>query len=646
MACKDLPPTIDIGGEIIYLEGTTANMNLAFKGREYFQKTFKPTGEDECILRRYMYHTLGPRQELDFKSTSDKDRLIEILEARKKQLWDSIQTPSNTVIKNNLTRFYRGITTFLNEIKGITPPPDREPYEQCSNEKAVLDEIKEEEDRIAEMLLQVTWYLMNPDGIPKDIQCDWAKMVQKLKGHTTFADVKQALALPNSKKKALNYFKRVDLKTFGAEKNHKKAIKAAKSMMAVEPSEDVMKNRLTQIMTLLSLKNYVKGPLNNPSEQNIAAIADTLPSKLVDIGLPLQQAFLPMKSFLKSMYDPVYTLLKARTPTKSESLMAILLILLHICNTIPKSETMYGVYRINGVPEEGLKWVKDQLVNPNPATATADDHAKKMYYLSKLSLPILTKQDGELQTIGASINTTPYFQFGIIGTNLKVKPSDTLTDKDINRLFPENTLFLFVTKSEGFASFTSTHTNIPATFYSIDYTQVDPKASTTVTPIVSPFTNTPKVKMDELKVDQFITIDPNLACNHSNLVLSIFFLLDSRLGGLNTPFWTEPVPTAPAKKASTKKTSAKSAATPVETPAEPVSAKPAATESTAKTAEPPAEPVSATPAETVSAKTAAPAETESTAKTAEPVSATPAATASATPPKPAEAPVEPASNKK
>ena len=547
--CKGLPTTIDIGGEIIYLDGTSANINFAYKGREYFKKTFMPKPGDECILRKYMYHSLESKQPLDFKNPSDKRRLNEILTARKKTLWDSIQQPSNTVIKNNLVRYYRGITTFLNQISGITPPPDTAPYEQCENERGVLDEIKEREDRIAEMLLQVTWYLMNPDEVPSEIQCDWLKMVQKMKEHTTFADVKSALALPNSKSKALNYFKRIDLKEFGKEQNHKKAIEKAKTMMAVEPSEDVMKNRLKQIMTLLSLKNYVKGSLNNPSEANIAAITNTLPSKLVDIGLPLQEAFLPMKSFLKSMYDPVYTLLEGRTE-KTESLMAILLILLHICNTIPKSEKMYGVYRINNVPPEGLKWVRSQLYNPNEIPEKQDDHAKQMYHLSKLSLPIFTDTAGELQAPGSSINKTPYFQFGIMGkkgeagTNLSIADNPEQNVGEIKKFFPENTLFLFVSKSEGFVSFKSAHTGIPATFYSIDYKTVDPKATTlTVTP------DTTSIK-EGTTLDKLITIDPNLACNHSNLVLSIFYLLDARLAS------KKPDETATAPKASKTATTA------------------------------------------------------------------------------------------
>jgi hypothetical protein len=97
--CPDLPTTIDIGGEIIYLDGTSANINMAYKGREYFKNTFKPQAGDECILRKYMYHSLESKQPLDFKSTTDKKRLNDILTARKKTLWDSIQQPSNTVVK-------------------------------------------------------------------------------------------------------------------------------------------------------------------------------------------------------------------------------------------------------------------------------------------------------------------------------------------------------------------------------------------------------------------------------------------------------------------------------------------------------------------------------------------------------------------
>jgi hypothetical protein len=385
--------------------------------------------------------------------------------------------------------------------------------------------MKEKEDEMAEMLLQVTWYLMNPDGIPNELQCDWAKMVKKMREHTTFADVKNALSLPNSKSKAFNYFKRIDLKEFGKEQSHKSALETAKSTMEVEPSEDVMKNRLEQIMALLALKNYVKGSTTELTEKNIKAIADALPSKLVDMDIPLQEAFLPMKTFLKQMYDPVYALLEERIePT--ESLMAILLILLHICNTIKIDEKAYGVYRINGVPPDGLKWVRNQLWDPYVDNKDkVEQHAKRMYHLSKLSLPIFINSDASLATIGVTIKNTPYFQFGIMGTNLDVKESlpDNLQVGDINKFFIKDTLFLFVSKIEG-STFASAYTGIPSNFYTIDYSSVKTKESTLN---VTPYTALSIKK--EITLDQLINIKHNLACNHSNLVLSIFFLLDSRL---------------------------------------------------------------------------------------------------------------------
>ena len=549
MDCPDLPTTINIGGDLIYLGDTTTSMNLAYKGRDYFKSVFKPEPGDECILRKYMYLSIGPKDPMVFTgqtAVKDKQRLKAILTARRLTLLRSINMDSNTIVKNNLTRLLRGINASLMELDGSGVKEDEEPYKECDGEKALLDKMKGNDNEVAEMLLQVTWYLMNPDGIPNELQCDWAKMVKKMKEHTTFADVKSALALPNSTKKPLNYFKRIDLKEFGKEQKHKTALEKAKSTMMVEPSEDVMKNRLKQIMTLLALKKYVKG--SEPSEENIKKIADALPSKLVDIGFPLQAAFSPMKKFLKQMYDPVYTLLEERTDKTSESLMATLLILLHICNTLPKGKDTYGVYKITGVPPDGLKWVTNQLYNPSSDAESKKKHAKLMYYLSKLTLPIFTDTStGDLQTIGTSINTTPYFQFGIMGTNLELKNPlpDSIRSADIDILFPTNTLFMFVTESRGMDSFSSINKDIPANFWSIDYRSVDPtSANLTIEAITSP----PLSK--DSKVDQFIDIKDDLACNHSNLVLSIFFLLDSRLAS------KKPDETATAPKASKTATTA------------------------------------------------------------------------------------------
>ena len=80
------------------------------------------------------------------------------------------------------------------------------------------------------MILEISWYLLHPDNIPKEIQCDWAKLIKKLdtlRIGDLVIDTKQN---EDNVYSPSNYFKRINLDSVVKSKTLKTALDQAREM--------------------------------------------------------------------------------------------------------------------------------------------------------------------------------------------------------------------------------------------------------------------------------------------------------------------------------------------------------------------------------------------------------------------------------
>jgi len=542
--CDKLPTTISVGGQLFYFGD--ARINLGYENQTEFRRIFGTDKRTECLLRQYLFYDLKKKNNVHFKSQSDKKDVVKILEKRKQQLKQSIEVSGNLTKNNNLTRYYNGIQTLIGEITHTVADPNREPYEECLNQKRLLDEIKADEEKAFRMLLELSWYLLHPDAVPSDIQCKWAEVVDKL-NELQLGDAMKQIKLPNKfqKSKALNYFSKIDMGAFMKEPSHDGAIKAASTMLSTEKNTDAMKNRLEQIITLLSLKKYLKSP-NLPTETNLNTMGKQLIANPLRGGskggaitqdADLLSSMKPLYDYFKVIYDPIYSDVETRLKKRNESVPILphLLTLLHLCNCInPTIENKgFGIYHIKGAPKELIDFIREQLVNPKTTEEEKKAYSKQVYYLSKLRLPLLLDPSGRLPALITKIKVIPYLQFCISGVNLilpetmdkmkKVKTEETFAE--LNSLFPDNELFLLVTDSHDALPFENIYTKIPLNVYDVEYQAIDVKIDN----VPSVPVKVKSITDNTILLGDLVDFKPNIAYHHGLLMLSILFLLRNRM---------------------------------------------------------------------------------------------------------------------
>ena len=517
--CSEFPLTIDVGGELYYL-GSEKPAELAYKSRADFLKSFGTDPAVECLLRKYLYFSLKPRSQLRV-DTADKAELIKILKIRASQLKAS-QEFSSSVLKNTtFKRTFLNIQKLIQDIQGIQGIHDTNNNESlfslsdilpCTKAKKHIKQIPPE--RQQELLLAMAWYLLHPELTPKNVECDWAKLVKQL-DTLNISDlvtrVKQGQANFTNSGTPYNYFKKMNSQVGGSEKkgNHTTLDEAKEMALSLrgEIAKKESENRIKSILEAMEANKFLKrnAVIEEYSSKIISGGDADVLHKIVSRGggntnddtlnTQINVSMKPLFDYFKGVYDPLYSFLEPITkydgPDMKTIMLPQLLALLYICNNIKPTESTaggamsYGIYHITNVSKEILTFVNHVLrTTETKVEGFSDDKNKRQFNQEISSLPKVRLSSIINDAISGGIfgikepETPPCIQLFSLGNNLSLLPEDEfmadggkeIVYNALTDLFNENDLYIICSKSRDFST---TPTNIPINVFEIDFSTID-----------------------------------------------------------------------------------------------------------------------------------------------------------------------------
>jgi len=502
-----LPNVIDVGG-IRYYMLPGKPIEDVYKSKDEYMRTFGRDSETERILRQYMGFSLQSKKRLKFESPEDKQLLIDILKKRAGQLKASEEF-SSSVLKNTIfQRSYLNIQKIIDNLSGtgtknviITPPES----DKCVKDTTAVKEIPQ--DVLFFILLEIAWYLLHPNKIPKEIQCKWTELIQSmdtLRLREIVEQIKTTSPSAADSAKPVNYFSKAGLNivnkpTFS---NALEMIKEYVKHIDGDEANDAMKDRLKILLNVLKIKKYLDDatPINSALGKKLSNSIITNPmrggaGKAID--KPLGKAMLPFFDYFKVVFDPIYSfldgVLRARVPNSTIKSVTIpqLVTLLHICNNLKPSETneagsyTYGVFRITNVGSDILDFFKSVLgataahLDSMTDQKEVDQFGKQLFKLPNVRLTSLIDSD----STSLVPETIPYTRFLVLDSNFTITDGDdTLEKNDRNKFFTPENLYIVCTNS---TKYESIDIGIPMNLYDINFDEVD--VTTTVLPNITPF---------------------------------------------------------------------------------------------------------------------------------------------------------------
>ena len=549
-----LPQTIDVGGDR-YFMGSQKPIELGFKSRKNYIDTFGKDQRTEYLLRKYMYYSLSDKKKTRFEEPNDKSDLIKILKKRAKSLEESKEFTSSVLKNTIIQRSYINIQQLLKDLEGAannnksaassqgatsTPP-------ECEKDKKNVKELSQ--DRLFTIMLQIAWYLLNPDKVPSEIQCSWASLVKNL-DTLRLGDIVESTNEADSSSSPFNYFKKINLAAVGKAPTIKNALEQAKDMakkIEGENANDQMKKRVERLLKILEMKKYLtrntapslnNSTLNRINKQMLMNPMTGGAAKTLD--KPLGIAMSPFFDYFKSVYDPIYTLLEsfingANNADKTKKIVIPLLTtLLYISNNLNPSETAtggantYGVYKIKNVDSDLIEFVNRILSKTEIYVEKfAKDSDKNAFNNQIFKLPRV-RLTAVLNTLLNSGATTPdelvYVQFLTLNGNATLIPKEDFvnskkserSDEVYNAVqeFFTSDLYIICTKLNNVKE------NIPMNVYEIDFSQVDVENTIKIDNLPDNYFN--KNKNPELYLESLIAMKHYVVFNDAELALSIF----------------------------------------------------------------------------------------------------------------------------
>ena len=558
-----LPITIDVGGDLYYL-GPQKPVELAYKSRADFTNTFGKELDTERLLRTYLYLTLKAQHNFSSVPKDDKVKLIKILKRRASQLQASSEFSSSLLKNMSFQRTYVNIQKLIQELEGAEY---KEPTSKwslpefalpCKKAKRHIKQIPEE--KLFQTMLEISWYLLHPDAVPKEIQCEWALLIQKL-DRLRLGDLMSLIKQTEGEKgltapeKPTNYFKKMNLVSVAKAESVQNALDQAKRLaldIQGENAKNDMEERLKTLVNLLEVRKYLNDSfprnsdglpiVNKTGAEKIGKqlMSNPMRGGAATLDKPLGVAMSPMFEYFRASFDPIYTFLEAGAKRFGADpkmvMLPQLLTLLHICNNLNPYVTnegganTFGVYRITNVSEELLYFVNKHLNNTESyISALQDDKQKRNFNLQLFNLPKvrLTSLLHKYSDSAAyrDPETIPYIQFFTVGNNLIMPVRDEFiasgkTDEEYDALiqyFNEKDLYILCTKSEDFQTIP---TNVPMNLYTVDFNGVD--VGETGLKITIP--ETPFPNHNENKLDKLVTLKEYVVYNDVELALCIFIV--------------------------------------------------------------------------------------------------------------------------
>ena len=562
----NLPQVVDIGNDR-YFMGAQKPIELGFKDRADYIKSFSDNSRTEFLIRKYLYISLKGKKRLVFEDPKEKAELIAILRKRAKKIESSNEFTSSTLKNTLLQRSYLNIQRLIQELEG----PDYKGFKfpslpdislPCTKAKKYIRTIPE--NRLYQLILEIAWYLLHPDDVPEKVKCDWAKTIKQLDtlriGDLVINEKQNGNSVSPS-----NYFKRINLSSVVKSKILVNALDQAREMaQQIEgtTANDNMKERLQTLINILEIKKYLSDDL--PIDKDRVKIIDVPAATSISNSLisnpmkggagagagkaldkPLGIAMSPLFNYFKVVFDPVYSLLESSIDTYSKKtdiqkvMIPQLTTVLHICNNLNPSETTtsglntYGVYRIKNVDETLITFMNNMIASTDTYVSSVGDDAKRnifnrqLFHLPKVRLSSLLNKFVD-PTKYSDPDSIPYIQLFTVGGNLRLIETDKFMNstkpemteevfKAVNEFFAPTDLYILCTKSDNVKE------NIPMNMYEIDYDTIDVgETGIQIDNISNNYFN--KNKKPELYLENLVTLLPYVVFNDAELALSILIL--------------------------------------------------------------------------------------------------------------------------
>ena len=562
----NLPQVVDIGNDR-YFMGAQKPIELGFKDRTDYIKSFSDNSRTEFLIRKYLYISLKGKKRLVFEDPKEKAELIAILQKRAKKIESSNEFTSSTLKNTLLQRSYLNIQRLIQELEG----PDYKGFKfpslpdislPCTKAKKYIRTIPE--NRLYQLILEIAWYLLHPDDVPEKVKCDWAKTIKQL-DTLRIGDLVINEKQNGNNVSPSNYFKRINLSSVVKSKTLVNALDQAREMaQQIEgtTANDNMKERLQTLINILEIKKYLSDDL--PIDKDRVKIIDVPAATSISNSLisnpmkggagagagkaldkPLGIAMRPLFNYFKVVFDPVYSLLESSIDTYSKKtdiqkvMIPQLTTVLHICNNLNPSETTtsglntYGVYRIKNVDETLITFMNNMIASTDTYVSSVGDDAKRnifnrqLFHLPKVRLSSLLNKFVD-PTKYSDPDSIPYIQLFTVGGNLRLIEKDKFMNstkpemteevfKAVNEFFAPTDLYILCTKSDNVKE------NIPMNMYEIDYDNVDVgETGIQIDNISNNYFN--KNKKPELYLENLVTLLPYVVFNDAELALSILIL--------------------------------------------------------------------------------------------------------------------------
>ena len=562
----NLPQVVDIGNDR-YFMGAQKPIELGFKDRADYIKSFSDNSRTEFLIRKYLYISLKGKKRLVFEDPKEKAELIAILQKRAKKIESSNEFTSSTLKNTLLQRSYLNIQRLIQELEG----PDYKGFKfpslpdislPCTKAKKYIRTIPE--NRLYQLILEIAWYLLHPDDVPEKVKCDWAKTIKQL-DTLRIGDLVINEKQNGNNVSPSNYFKRINLSSVVKSKTLVNALDQAREMaQQIEgtTANDNMKERLQTLINILEIKKYLSDDL--PIDKDRVKIIDVPAATSISNSLisnpmkggagagagkaldkPLGIAMSPLFNYFKVVFDPVYSLLESSIDTYSKKtdiqkvMIPQLTTVLHICNNLNPSETTtsglntYGVYRIKNVDETLITFMNNMIASTDTYVSSVGDDAKRnifnrqLFHLPKVRLSSLLNKFVD-PTKYSDPDSIPYIQLFTVGGNLRLIEKDKFMNstkpemteevfKAVNEFFAPTDLYILCTKSDNVKE------NIPMNMYEIDYDTIDVgETGIQIDNISNNYFN--KNKKPELYLENLVTLLPYVVFNDAELALSILIL--------------------------------------------------------------------------------------------------------------------------
>lgn len=550
---------IDIGGIRYYMLPGKPIQNI-YKSRDEYLRTFGTNPNVERILRQYMGYSIQSKKRLKFEDPFDKQQLIDILKQRLIQLKASEEF-SSSILKNTIfQRSYLNIQKIIDDLINTKPvnsgSKELEISSNCSKAKTTVKQIPE--DRLFFILLEIAWYLLHPDDVPRDIQCNWAELIQGLDTLRLGEIVEQIKKLnpPVSTDEnvaaPVNYFSKAGL-DFVKQPKFENALQMIQAYVKKIDGNEVnneMKDRLKILLNVLTMKKYIDNatPINSKTTNLLSRSLITNPmrggtGKTID--RPLGLAMLPFFDYFKDVFDPIYSFLEnvliARVSGETIKTATIpqLVTILYICNTIRSSSdtNSSGVYRVTNIGDDIMEFFKNMMsvTEGYIDNKLEGDEQIKLFGQQLFKLPkvrLTSMIDGD--PLYKDPDTIPYVRFLILDSNFTLKMSsatENVKTKALKDFFKPQDLYIVCTQSK---KYDGIDINIPMNFYEIDFedANINLGKSLNITPVDSVFDKKDSVTatagaggtntVDTL--ENFVDLKSGVVYNEAELALSIFIL--------------------------------------------------------------------------------------------------------------------------